>query len=1112
MSDASIHMPGTSSLAMALMFGSIAFATASLAARTYLTGDLRAIESAWSKGHAETFNTKSYTSWMTLLYHSSVLGMILLFTYICEFHPPFPHGEKSYDRDEFLFLTALLFVASAYTITKNDRSKPRVVVSQKNIPANTPPQALVSATAPTTIAPIKRKNKVIPSAPRSGNAMDDTANGVDGDSTMLEDINLDQPDTSNTTSKDDEVFKLLNVGVAVSRKRTGSTGNLDAILKEEPVPSNGSNGHVTHHHHVSPAHAIVQYPLPIEPVKACNDVLNRDQTEEWKGWMQFMFLLYHYYHAEETYNAIRIMITCYVWMTGFGNFSFFYLKNDFSLVRVLQMLWRLNFLVVFLCLSQGTTYILYYICPLHTYFFLMVYFTMRIGSHLNYSRLGLRLKLLGVAAIIYLVWDVDLGLFQLLHFPFVSTTPQLGATSGAMWEWYFRSTLDHWSTYLGMIFALNFPIVSLFIRKLESQHPFKHYAGKAATGIALLAAFYFWVTGPYQQNKRDYNATNSYFGFIPLITYIYFRNLTPTLREYSLDLLHQIGKTTLETYLMQHHIWLTSDAKSLLVLIPGYPKVNMLVVTCIYYLVSRRLYKLTLFLRGMLLPNDKTKCLQSLTSLAVIIAMFYALAYSIMTLHMVSVGTVLAVSMVGGALIYQTVMDASWTQYRESASSEGDTKPKHTESPIARLSPPLIGTMVLFVLSLAWQGLTMNGAGKILPLPATCEADVNHGTWIPINGCNAFDAGVGYREHHVSGMASCRGQFVWGWYATPSNSHCRFTHRSTKILQRQLQDRHVVFVGDSMTRSIFHAFSRALGDKEAGSFNATVPKHSDIMRTIGSTKLEFKWAPMAQDAAEKLKEYNKNSATSSPDAILLGGGAWDRLHVWATNDADRKQLKSTLAALAVEMSKAKELDIPTIWMNPTTINTQALLHQDKRDNLKEEDMEEMRALTADMGVWAASTFVLDGTAFTAERVAESFDGVHYPNQVYDAGAQILANAMDWVLEPRTSLKKFLPPTPGTMANPMLGLFMMCFVAVGLFFYDGLLGFSYVASLFASNVLPNEMYEEAFEPLHRQAKLPPIRRSRSDSTFSASDEIISLLGGRESGISGDVELGSTGRTK
>jgi len=67
------------------------------------------------------------------------------------------------------------------------------------------------------------------------------------------------------------------------------------------------------------------------------------------------------------------MITCYVWMTGFGNFSFFYMKRDFGLVRVVQMLWRLNFLVGLLCLTMGNTYVLYYICPLHTFFFFLVY-------------------------------------------------------------------------------------------------------------------------------------------------------------------------------------------------------------------------------------------------------------------------------------------------------------------------------------------------------------------------------------------------------------------------------------------------------------------------------------------------------------------------------------------------------------------------------------------------------------------------------------------------------------------------------------------------------------------------------------------------------------------
>jgi N-acetylneuraminate 9-O-acetyltransferase len=115
---------------------------------------------------------------------------------------------------------------------------------------------------------------------------------------------------------------------------------------------------------------------------------------------------YHYFHAEDTYNAIRVMITCYVWMTGFGNFSFFYMKRDFGAVRLLQMMWRLNFLVLFLCLAFGNTYILYYICPLHTCFFLMVYAAMRIKQDVNHTQWGVRIKLAVLGLLIFLVWDL----------------------------------------------------------------------------------------------------------------------------------------------------------------------------------------------------------------------------------------------------------------------------------------------------------------------------------------------------------------------------------------------------------------------------------------------------------------------------------------------------------------------------------------------------------------------------------------------------------------------------------------------------------------------------------------------------------------------------------
>ena len=48
-------------------------------------------------------------------------------------------------------------------------------------------------------------------------------------------------------------------------------------------------------------------------------------------------------------------------------------QGDYGAVRLLQMLWRLNFLVTLLCMAMGNTYILYYICPLHTFYFFVVY-------------------------------------------------------------------------------------------------------------------------------------------------------------------------------------------------------------------------------------------------------------------------------------------------------------------------------------------------------------------------------------------------------------------------------------------------------------------------------------------------------------------------------------------------------------------------------------------------------------------------------------------------------------------------------------------------------------------------------------------------------------------
>lgn len=326
-------------------------------------------------------------------------------------------------------------------------------------------------------------------------------------------------------------------------------------------------------------------------IKPIHDLslLGREQTEEWKGWMQFIFLLYHYFHAEEVYNSVRVMITCYVWMTGFGNFSFFYIKQDYGWLRLVQMLWRLNFSVLLLMWTHNNTYILYYICPMHTFYFLMVFITMYLFSSVNHSKWGIRWKLLILGILIYIVWDINNGLFDII-FGWLGTDSVVGAKSGSVWEYYFRTSLDHYSSYLGMIFALNFPLAEQYF------HRAKGYPLVVASVIMGLLSIW-WINEFYFQEKLDYNLTHSYFAIIPLTAYIFFRNLTPGIRSKVSMSLHDLGKTTLETYLLQHHIWLTSNAKTLLTIVPDHPWINFAFATVLFFVVSKELYRLTMSLR-----------------------------------------------------------------------------------------------------------------------------------------------------------------------------------------------------------------------------------------------------------------------------------------------------------------------------------------------------------------------------------------------------------------------------------------------------------------------------------------------------------------------------------
>nr|XP_009393168.1 PREDICTED: protein REDUCED WALL ACETYLATION 4-like [Musa acuminata subsp. malaccensis] len=369
--------------------------------------------------------------------------------------------------------------------------------------------------------------------------------------------------------------------------------------------------------------------------------LNRHQTEEWKGWMQVLFVMYHYFAAKEIYNAIRVFIAGYVWMTGFGNFSYYYVRKDFSFARFCQMMWRLNFFVAFCCILLDNHYMLYYICPMHTFFTLMVYCSLGIFNKHNNKGSVIAVKIAACFVVIAVIWEVP-HVYDIVWSPFAFllayNDPDATKKFRPMHEWHFRAGLDRYIWILGMIYAYYHPTVERWMEKLEAtEAKLRIFIKTSITAICLLAG-YMWYEYIYKLEKYTYNRYHPYTSWIPITVYICLRNITQEFRSYTLTLFGWLGKITLETYISQFHIWLRSgkpDAqpRRLLSLVPDYPMLNFMLNTIIYVAVAHRVFNLTNQLKVVFIPTrDNKRLLYNVITGAIISITLYALSLVLLSL------------------------------------------------------------------------------------------------------------------------------------------------------------------------------------------------------------------------------------------------------------------------------------------------------------------------------------------------------------------------------------------------------------------------------------------------------------------------------------------------
>lgn len=297
---------------------------------------------------------------------------------------------------------------------------------------------------------------------------------------------------------------------------------------------------------------------PRDPSSTRITLLSRPQTEEWKGWMQFAFIMYHYYRAWSAYNFIRVFVSSYVWMTGFGNFLYFDKKKDFSIERIVSMCIRINYFPLLLSWATGVSLELYYVVPLHTEGFFMTLITCYVAIKLE-SRPGMTYWKSRITAIL---------LCLAVHVAFFETRAVDSLNFFFGHEISFRFQADKYSAWIGIVCGLLMQKASEYMSWAYGtiDRPLVAWAQRFL-GVGMISLWYFKFG--YLSEKIDYNAMHPYVFVIALLGWLMVRNSSKYLTECHSTFLEFLGKNTLETYVLQFHLFMNHKVQEIPIVIPG---------------------------------------------------------------------------------------------------------------------------------------------------------------------------------------------------------------------------------------------------------------------------------------------------------------------------------------------------------------------------------------------------------------------------------------------------------------------------------------------------------------------------------------------------------------
>ena len=295
--------------------------------------------------------------------------------------------------------------------------------------------------------------------------------------------------------------------------------------------------------------------------------LSRDQTDEWKGWMQFVILIYHYTGMSSVlwvYQIIRLLVASYLFMTGYGHTTYFLKTNNFSLQRIVSTLVRLNLLSCLLAYVMRTDYNFYYFPALSSFWFLVVYLTIRIRHQPNVVPRVLVLKVFISAIVVQLLLQTP-GILEVV-FELLQKTCKMNVD---VHEIRFRLSLDAYVVYIGMFAAILYlqltgglPCSTTCLATQIKRIPTAVHISAVLASVVIVPAYLVLIQKC--PDKYAYNWWHPMISPMPIAAFAILRNATQPLRDFHSGLFAWLGRFSLETFILQYHIWLAADTKGLL--------------------------------------------------------------------------------------------------------------------------------------------------------------------------------------------------------------------------------------------------------------------------------------------------------------------------------------------------------------------------------------------------------------------------------------------------------------------------------------------------------------------------------------------------------------------